>query len=94
VRNPRNDQRLFSQREDSRAGLAGEILVALGWDKITRVCEDKGEKGGEREKENLTFKIAGIRLSFRIWQSRWRGRTSGRESLRRGEKIRKVGYRL
>lgn len=44
----------------------------------------ENEQRRKREK-NLTFKIAGIRLSFRIWQSRWRGRTSGRESLRRGE---------
>lgn len=37
--------------------------------------------GGE-DRRNLTFKIAGIRLSFRIWQSRWRGWASGgRESL-------------
>jgi len=56
VRNPRNDQRLFSQREDSRAGLAGEILVALGWDKITRVCEDKGEKEGKEKKRILHLK--------------------------------------
>lgn len=74
--------------------MAGEILVALGWGKITRVCEDEGERERKRKRESYIqnswdkAELSDLAVAMAGTYER------SRKSTSRRERIRKVGYRL